>query len=124
MHLFRHTAQPFREKRESSQKNKTFIAISKTYHALKKSRTTFIAKEKSSPKTRTFIVMHWIVIRLYSEEQPDNDVRGNNGCKGERNTDLKEVTVLDRVSFLAQNADTRDIGRCTDGRAVTAKRCT
>ena len=61
---------------------------------------------------------------LHSEEQPDNDVRRNNSGKGERNTDLEEVTVLDRVSFLTQNTDTRDVSGCTDGRAVTAKRCT
>ena len=51
-------------------------------------------------------------------------VRGNNRCKGERNTDFKEIFVLHLKALFSENCSTGNIGGCSDWSTVTTKRCT
>lgn len=62
-------------------------------------------------------------ILVSSVYNPEINIRGNNCCEGERNTNLEEVLVLNLIAFLAENSSTRDVCRRTDGSAVTAKGC-
>ena len=59
---------------------------------------------------------------LNSVKQPDVKIRGNDRRQGEGDTDAEEIAVLDGVALLAENADSRDVCRCADGRAVSAER--
>ena len=56
-----------------------------------------------------------------AEQDPDEDIRGDDGGQGEGNADLEEVAVGDRMAFLAQDADAGDVGGSTDGSTVAAQ---
>ena len=53
--------------------------------------------------------------RLDAEEDPDQDVGGNNSGQGEGDADLEEVGVGHIAAFLTQDADTGDVGGSADG---------
>lgn len=56
-------------------------------------------------------------------ENPNVNISRNNGRQSKRNTDAEEILVLNLISLTTQDADTGDIGRCTDGCTVAAKGC-
>ena len=53
--------------------------------------------------------------KLHAEQDPDQDIGGDDGSHGEGDADLEEVAVGNIVTFLAQDADAGNIGRSTDG---------
>ena len=63
-------------------------------------------------------------MELHAKQNPDQDVSGNNGGQGEGNADLEEVAVGNLVAFLAQDADTGDVGGSADGGDVAAQSST
>lgn len=48
---------------------------------------------------------------LYAVEDPEIDIRGDDGGEGEGDTDFEEIGVLDLVAFTAENADAGDVDR-------------
>ena len=48
---------------------------------------------------------------LHAEDQPDEDIGGDDGCEGEGDVDLKEILVFHLVALSAKNADTRNVGK-------------